>query len=165
MTIDRIIVGYDGTTQARGALRCAVHEAGPTGAVVHVVTAWTVDDGRPPAVATVTALLRARQAEAIRAALDRLPDGQRPVVTGSVVMADPVTALNAAAADADLVVIGYGPRLPALLRARLQQCPRGFGGPCPLRVVRTLSTKDIRLEIRGLARTGHLVTHGKLIRR
>jgi hypothetical protein len=158
MTIDRIIVGYDGYVQSRGALAWAVRQAAVTGAVVHVVTAWTARGGRPPAVASVAGRLRDHQAAAIRAAVDRLglADGRRPVVTGSVVMADPASALATAAADADLVVIGSGTHLANRLNARLRRWPRRHGGPCPVRVVRTLSTKDIRLEIRDLTRLPQL---------
>jgi hypothetical protein len=158
MTIDRIVVGYDGGRQSRGALGWAVREASATGAVVRVVTAWTGAGDRPPGVATVTARLRDRQVAAIRDAVNRLPGDRPPVVTGSVVMADPVTALAAAAADADVVVIGSGTHVPNELKARLARWPGRHGGPCPLRVVRTLSTKDIRLEIRSLAQIPQLAS-------
>ena len=152
MTIDRIVVGYDGNGPSRGALRWAVREAGRIGAVVHVVTAWTAAGDRPPGPVAIAGRLREYQAAAIRDALDRLPNAEQPVVTRSVVMADPATALASAAADADLVVIGSGTHIPHELKVRLEGWPRRYGGPCPIRVVRTLSTKDIRLEIRSLNR-------------
>jgi nucleotide-binding universal stress UspA family protein len=152
MSIDRIVVGYDGYRQSHGALAWAVREAGRTGAVVHVVTTWAASRDGAPAVAAVTRRLRDRQAAAIRAAMARLHSDRCPVVTGSVVLADPATALATAAADADLIVIGSGTHVVDRLTARLNRLPRRHGGPCPVRVVRTLSTEDIKLEIRDLAR-------------
>jgi Universal stress protein family len=158
MTIDRIVVGYDGYKQSHGALAWAIGEASVTGAVVHVVTAWSASGDRPPDVAAMTARLRERQAEAILAALSAKPGGRRPVVTGSVVMADAVTALATAAAEADLVVIGSGTHVADRLKARLRRWPRRYGGPCPVREVRTLSMNDIRLQIRDLARVAALAS-------
>jgi nucleotide-binding universal stress UspA family protein len=158
MTIDRIVVGYDGYTQSRGALAWALREAGATGAVVHVITAWTASKNRPPEVAAIAGRLRERQAEAIRAAVAGLPRSRRPVVTCSVIMADAVTALARAAEEADLVVIGFGTHVADRLNARLRRGPRRYGGPCPVRVVRTLSTSDIRLQIRDLARLPQLAS-------
>lgn len=158
MTIDQIVVGYDGYKQSRGALAWAVREAGVTGAVVRVVTAWTAGSDRPPEIAAVAGRLRERQAEAIRAALPGRPRGRRPVVTGSVVMADVVTALAMAAQQADLVVIGAGTQVADRLNARLRRWPRRYGGPCPVREVRTLSINDIRLQIRDLARIPQLAS-------
>jgi nucleotide-binding universal stress UspA family protein len=158
MTIDRIVVGYDGYGPSRGALAWAVREASMTRAVVHVVTAWTAGGDRRPGVARVARRLRDHQADAIRAAVNRLPSDRRPAVTGSVVMADPVTALAMAAEVADIVVIGSGTHVGNRLRLRLTQWPRRHGGPCPIRVVRSLSTRDIRLEIRSLARVPALAS-------
>jgi hypothetical protein len=158
MIIDRIVVGYDGYRQSQGALGWAIRQASATGAVVHVVTAWTEAGHRPPGVDAVSGRLRDRQTAAIRAAIDRIPRDRRPVVTGSVVMADPATALATAAADADIVVIGFGTHLPGRLRTRLRRWPRPFGGSCPIRVIRTLSTQDIELEIRRLARVPQLAS-------
>jgi len=158
MTIDRIVVGYDGYRQSRGALASAVREASVTGAVVHVVTAWTPSGHRPPEVAAMAERLRHRQAEAVRAAVGRVSVGSRPVVTASVVLADPVTALAMAAEQADLVVIGSGTHVPERLTARLKRWPHRHGGPCPVRVVRTLSMNDVRLEIRDLTRIPQLAS-------
>jgi nucleotide-binding universal stress UspA family protein len=158
MSIDRIVVGYDGYQQSRGALAWAAREASETGAVVHVVTAWTASSDRPPEVAAMTGRLRDRQAEAIRAAIAGLSRPRRPVVTGSVIMADAVTALARAAQEADLVVIGSGTHVADRLNARLRRWPRRYGGPCPVRVVRTLSTSDIRLQIRDLGRIPQLAS-------
>jgi nucleotide-binding universal stress UspA family protein len=158
MTTDRIVVGYDGYQQSRGALAWAVREAGATGASVHVVTAWAASSHRPPEVAALAGRIRDRQAEAIRAALARVSRSRRPAVTGSVTMADPVTALAIAAEVADLVVIGFGTHVADRLDARLKRGPRRYGGPCPVRVVRTVSTSDIRLRIRDLARIPQLAS-------
>jgi nucleotide-binding universal stress UspA family protein len=151
MTTDRIVVGYDGYQQSRGALAWAVREASVTGAVVHVVTAWSAGSDRTPEVAATAGRLRDRQAEAIRAAIAGMSRSRRPVVTGSVTMADAVTALAIAAEEADLVVIGFGTHVADRLSARLKR-GRRYGGPCPVRVVRTVSTSDIRLQIRDLSR-------------
>jgi nucleotide-binding universal stress UspA family protein len=156
MTIDRIVVGYDGYPQSRGALAWAVREAGATGASVHVVTAWTPSGDRPPEVAAMAGRIRDRQAEAIRAAAAGLSRSRRPVVTEPVTMADPVTALALAAEEADLVVIGFGTHVAERLNARLKRGPRRYGGPCPVRVVRTVSTSDIHLQIRDLAQIPQL---------
>jgi nucleotide-binding universal stress UspA family protein len=156
MTIDRIVVGYDGYGQSRGALAWAVREASVTGAVVHVVTAWTASDDRPPAVAAVAGRLRDWQAAAIRAVVAGMYRDRRPVVTGSVLMADAVTALALAAEDADLVVIGSGTHVADRLTPRLKRWPRRHGGPCPVRVVRTVPTNDIRLQIRDVDRIPQL---------
>ena len=156
MRIERIIGGYGSGRPSRAALAWAVREASMTGAVVHVVTAWKPPRGRPPAIAAVAARLRGRQVAAIRAALAGVGAGRRPVVTGEVVLADRVTALAAAADGADLVVIGSrahdGDSFAGRLAEGLARWPRRFGGPCPVRVVRTLSTADIRLRIRSLDR-------------
>jgi hypothetical protein len=80
MTVDRILVGYDGGAQSWGALVWAVRAASANGAVVHVVTAWAGGDDRPPAVAEVTTDLRNRQAAAIRGPVGPLaPSVRRPV--------------------------------------------------------------------------------------
>ena len=162
MRIERIIVGYGSGGPSRAALAWAVREASMTGAVVHVVTAWKPRRGRPPAVAAVAARVRGRQFAAIRAALAGAAPGRRPVVTGEVVMADPVTALVAAADGADLVVIGSrahdGDGFANRLAVGLARWPRHLGGPCPVRVVRTLSTTDIRLRIRSLNRVPQLAS-------
>jgi nucleotide-binding universal stress UspA family protein len=158
MTIDRIVVGYDGYKQSQGALAWALREASATAAVVHVVTAWTASNNRPPEVAAMAGRLRDRQAEAIRAAVAGLSRSRRPVVTSSVVLADAVTALARAAEEADLVVIGFGTHVADRLHAHLRRGPRRYGGPCPVRVVRTLSASDIRLQIRDLGRIPQLAS-------
>jgi hypothetical protein len=90
-----------------------------------------VESRRRPPPAAIAGRLRERQAAAIRDALNRLPSAEQPVVTGSVVMADPATALASAAADADLVVIGYGADIPGKLKVRLEDWPRPYGGHAP----------------------------------
>jgi nucleotide-binding universal stress UspA family protein len=150
MHIDRIVVGYDGSGPSRAALAWAVREATRTRAIVRVVTTWAPASSRPPEVAAIAARRRKHQATAIRSALGGVPSAHRPVVVGSVVMADPVTALADAAADADPLVIGSGPRTDGLadrLTARLARWPRRYGGPCPVRTVRTLITTRIQLKI------------------
>jgi nucleotide-binding universal stress UspA family protein len=130
MQADRIVVGYKPSRPARAALDWAVREAIMSGALVHVVTAWLPPDGRPPAVGTVAEHWRAQQVAAIRSALAQVAPVRRPVITCEVVMADPVTALAIAAAQADLVVIGSRAHddLADRLTARLARWPRPFGG-------------------------------------
>jgi hypothetical protein len=55
-------------------------------------------------------------------------------------------------------VIGFGTHVADRLNAHLRRGPRRYGGPCPVRVVRTLSASDIRLQIRDLARIPQLAS-------
>jgi nucleotide-binding universal stress UspA family protein len=158
MSIDRIVVGYDGSGAALRALAWAVREASLTGAVVHVVTAWTVSGNRPPDVGAMAGRLRDRQATAICTVIAGLSTGRRPVVTSTVVMADAATALALAAQDADLVVVAADTDVAQRLNTRLARWPRRHRGPCPVRVVDAPAVSRLPVRTRDLDRTARLAS-------
>lgn len=134
MHCERIVVGYDGSRAARAALAWAVRRAGNTG-VVSVVSAWL-----PDTKADVTSLRDRAVAElrkAISVARSAAPPSLRPVVTGTVVMSDLVTALRLLADTADRIVIGGAGADTAAraLRRGLLAHPRPYGGACPLTII------------------------------
>jgi len=124
----RILVGVDGSPGCEAALRWALREAamwsaatdGAGGGAAPTVTAllaWTAD-GLPTGVLRAAAqanhdgLTRAAT-EMLERTIGRVGEPSAPVtLRRAVVRDDPVTALIAAAADADLVVVGdrgHGP--------------------------------------------------------
>lgn len=101
----RIVVGVDGSEGGRRALRWAVHEAAGRGGTVQAVAAWRWDEVDDDVIGS-----NAREQAA--AMLDRellaLPPFQREGVSiaGEVVEGRAADVLAAAAADADLLVLG-----------------------------------------------------------
>jgi len=135
----RIVVGVDGSSHGRHALRFALSEAALRGAGVDVVSSWAV----PPLAATGVGLVPAF--DLLRA---ELGDSARQVVAGELAAAagleieqhvaqgDAAGVLVEAAAGADLLVVGSrgrggvtGTVLGSVSRACLQHAP------CPVAVV------------------------------
>jgi len=113
----RVVVGVDGGAESEAALRWALALAGSHGAQVTAVA--VADDSLPPVTASLTggtavvqwqeltAYRRERAEQVTAAAIER--DG---VVAAQVRIGDPAAELAAAAADADLLVVGsrqWGP--------------------------------------------------------
>lgn len=103
---EHVVVGYDGSPDAVDALTWAAGEARQRGArltvlsAAEVYTAWQVV---PPIVDELEDAQRRLAQEGV----DRVATGDgEPAVDAGVVLSDPATALVAASAHADLVVIG-----------------------------------------------------------
>jgi nucleotide-binding universal stress UspA family protein len=142
-----IAVGWDGSAEAAAALTAAAALARPDGAQVRVVevldSAWTV----PPAHGTWPAPVsdpreqERRARERLEQVIAGLPE--RVEADPVVLAGDPVDALAAQSADADLLVLGsrgYGPHRAVLLGSvsgrvvRTAACPvivvpRGVSAP------------------------------------
>ncbi len=101
----RILVGFDGSPHARGALRWAGHVAGPLGAELVAVNAWSPGQAElPPQEAGEE---HGEAEDALAAALA----GEAPQVDSrraEVVDGDPVDVIleRAAAEDVDLIAVG-----------------------------------------------------------
>ncbi|RSN04807.1 universal stress protein UspA [Nonomuraea sp. WAC 01424] len=104
-----VVVGYDGSDDARAAMEYAVEQARSRGARLHVVSAWQVPVFSPYAVA-YNSLIE----EAVRQAREAAHECVVPwraanpdlVITDEQPCAHPVSALIQAAGSADLVVVG-----------------------------------------------------------
>jgi nucleotide-binding universal stress UspA family protein len=143
----RIVVGVDATEQAAAALRWAVEEATLRNATVEAVHAWSyvpmptsVDGGLVPMAWSEGTDAR----DTVREAAERLAQdtvrsvvGDEPRVHVSVVEGDPADALLAAAAGADLLVVGNRGR-GALAQALLGSTSARVSdhAPCPVVVLR-----------------------------
>lgn len=107
----RIVVGVDASECARRALAWALREGAVRGEPVEVVGAWSYTD---QGVLTGEEFTPAFDDDAARAAIQAIVDGVRvddPGLAGVTVEATavndlPARALLAAAADADLLVVG-----------------------------------------------------------
>jgi hypothetical protein len=134
MRCERIVVGYDGTRAARHALTWAMRRAGSTG-VVSVVSPWSAEPGSDLTMLRDRVVAELRRA--IRAARAATAPSSRPVVTGTVVMSDLVTALTLQADTVDRIVVGStGPSSAVrAMRRVLAAHPRPYGGPCPLTII------------------------------
>ena len=141
--MERVIVGVDGSEQARDALAWAVAEARLRGAVLRVVNAW-----RPPEayLLDTPAAASPQLEEALAGAGSRILDDALGHVLGDdaagveierrVVRERPVEALLEAASDADLLVVGsrgHGGFRGLLLGSVSQQCAQH--APCPVVIV------------------------------
>lgn len=109
-TMERIVVGIDGSETSRRALRWAVEEARVRGASVEVLHAWHLPyvGGYPY---TAGAFDPAPFEQAARETLDAVVDGTDASGLGTPIerilhMGDPATGLLDAAKGADLVVVG-----------------------------------------------------------
>ncbi|MGH3906302.1 MAG: universal stress protein [Pseudonocardiaceae bacterium] len=146
MSEHMLVVGVDGSPPSYTALRWALGYAGPISARVRAVRCWTPIVARrwEAAVTAEPVPLHAEQearaerelGEVVAAALARLPGGltrvavQRTVARGTV-----GPALVAAAAGADLLVVGHNHRYPTdmLHRSVSWYCARHAA--CPVLVV------------------------------
>lgn len=152
-----IVVGLDGSPESKAALAWALEDARLRGATLRVVTAWTAPDAY---VGDTPAPMRPELEEALRGVGDRvIEDALAEVLKGSdaavpiercVVPAPPAGALLAAAADADLLVVGsrgLGGFAGLLLGSVSQQV--AHHAPCPVAIVRSrrAGTKNGRVVV------------------
>lgn len=146
--MNTIVVGIDGSDEARAALRWAVEEARLRDASVRVVHAWSLAPLAAPSVGAVPAsYLAAQDIEEFEATSRELLDSavadfigdDRPVrVETELVRGTPARALLEAAEDADLLVVGsrgHGGFAGLLLGSVSQQC--AHHAKCPVVIVRT----------------------------
>lgn len=104
-----IVVGVDGSEGGRRALEWAVHEAASRGGTVQAVTAWRWDTfDVPPRATTHPDEERARAEQMLAHEIESLPEFERGRVpiASEVVEGRAADVLTAAAADADLLVLG-----------------------------------------------------------
>ncbi len=141
--VPRIVVGVDGSASSRAALRWAVRQAALTGGVVDAIMAWQVPMALSGyAWAPISVDETDNLAEDARKALDAViseevepADSNR--VTAHVVNGHPADVLLAAAADADLLVVGsrgHGSFADALLGSVGQYCVHH--AHCPVLIMR-----------------------------
>jgi nucleotide-binding universal stress UspA family protein len=141
----RIVAGVDGSASSAEALRWAVRQAGLTGGIVDAVIAWQfppaatgygwapapmIDDLDYAEIAAKTV------ADAISQAVD---PGSHVTVRPVVTEGQPAQVLVAAAAGADLLVVGsrgHGGFAGALLGSVSMHCTHH--APCPVVVIRGL---------------------------
>lgn len=143
----RIVVGIDGTEHAAAALRWAADEAALRSATLVAVHAWSfvpvttpADSGLVPMAWTDSMeVLDASRAAAERTAADQVREvlGEDNDVVLDVVEGGPADVLVAAAADADLLVVGNqgrGNLASALLGSTSAEV--ADAAPCPVVIVR-----------------------------
>ena len=143
----RIVVGIDGTEHAAAALRWAAEEAALRSATLVAVHAWSfvpvttpADSGLVPMAWTDSMeVLDASRAAAERTAADQVREvlGEDSDVVLEVVEGGPADVLVAAAADADLLVVGNqgrGNLASALLGSTSAEV--ADAAPCPVVIVR-----------------------------
>ena len=143
----RIVVGIDGTEHAAAALRWAAEEAALRSATLVAVHAWSfvpvttpADSGLVPMAWTDSMeVLDASRAAAERTAADQVREvlGEGNDVVLQVVEGGPADVLVAAAADADLLVVGNqgrGNLASALLGSTSAEV--ADAAPCPVVIVR-----------------------------
>ena len=136
-----VVVGTDGSSTGREALRFALSEAGLRGATLRVVHAWTVPPltttgiGMTPTFERLADELEQAAAETIGADLERVGAAEVEIERRTV-RGDAAGALVHLSADADLLVIGSRGR-GALAGAVLGSVSRAclHHAPCPVAVV------------------------------
>ena len=155
----RIVVGVDGSLPSVDALRWALREAGPLDATVEAVVAWDFPVTYGIEFGALDVDWAGNAAAALRDALRAAPRPAGRPVTAMVIRGRPVDVLVAAAADADLLVIGSqrraarpGPPQGSIVRqvaARVR---------CPVVVVRRLldAWSDRPSPSDGVAESEHL---------
>ena len=142
-----IVVGIDGTDHAAAALRWAAEEAAIRSAALVAVHAWSFVPVATPADAGLVPMPWTESVEvrdASREAAERVAAGQVREVLGEdnaaivkVEEGGPVAVLVAAAADADLLVVGNqgrGNLASALLGSTSAEV--ADSAPCPVVIVR-----------------------------
>jgi len=137
---ETILVGVDGSSNAREAVRWAAVEADRRHAVLHVVHAYdevwgTVPDR--PEVGAVEAMHDEAEVMITDARLTAARTAPLVRVNTDAVIGDPVTVLLEAASAADLVVLGCRGRggLASLLLGSTSRRVAAYA-PCPVAVVR-----------------------------
>jgi nucleotide-binding universal stress UspA family protein len=139
MAVDRIVVGVDGSTGARSALRWALDEAAVRGASVEVVLAWSYLDQQAISGRDFDRGFSREDAErALDAIVNEVagPEPQVPIIRRAV-CDRPAHALLEAAGGAQLLVVGargLGGFKGLLLGSVSQQCTAH--AECPVVVVR-----------------------------
>ncbi|GAB7042641.1 MULTISPECIES: universal stress protein [Catenuloplanes] len=112
--MERIAIGYDGTPESEAALRWAARTAARRHGALRVVTAWPARDRDAARAAGTLPVERERlqraQADAIDRAVRGLPS--RPPVMRELILGEPEFALAHAAANAALLVLAPGQRMP-----------------------------------------------------
>src|SRR4028118_2324835 len=103
-----IVVGVDGTSTGQAALIFAMREAAMRGSALEVVTAWTWDAPRHPALGARRAAVRERAEQAQEAAISAAlaSTSAPPVISRHVVRGEPGPALLEVARAADYLVVG-----------------------------------------------------------
>ena len=139
----RIVVGVDGSEQARAALAWAVRQAELTGATVEAVIAWHYPiafAGAPfaPIGSQMDVDFAGAAAQMVSAAISETADPTGPVKVSSTVReGNAAQVLIDAAQGADLLVVGsrgHGGFTEALLGSVSQHCVRP--ARCPVVIVR-----------------------------
>jgi nucleotide-binding universal stress UspA family protein len=133
-----IVVGVDGTSTGQAALIFAMREAAMRGSALEVVTAWTWDAARHPALGARPAAVRERAEQAQEAAISAAlaSTSAPPVISRHVVQGEPGPALLEVARAADYLVVGTEHRnavARALLGSVSRYCMRHAA--CPVVVV------------------------------
>jgi nucleotide-binding universal stress UspA family protein len=143
--IEKIVVGFDGSEAAEGALRWALEEAGLQRARVVAVYAWQVpaepielQPGSHPDFLSLLAELQAHGEELVRNGVSRVTGADRSVAVDAVAIEGPAAqVLIDAAADADLLAVGSrgrGALAGLLLGSVSREC--ASRAPCPVLVHR-----------------------------
>jgi nucleotide-binding universal stress UspA family protein len=140
-----IVVGVDGSSGAAAALRFAAEEAELRGTTLRAVHAWTLPHVlaagglAPPPTPGLIEELDAQARRVLDEALEAIDDDGHPVER-LVVQGSPALVLVAAAAGADLLVVGsrgHGGFAGLLLGSTSQQC--ALHARCPVVIVRVLA--------------------------
>lgn len=137
--MQRIVVGVDGSPNAKAALRFALEEAEIRGAAVHAVMAWHLPyyggmAGMPLPV-DADAIEGSYRAE-LAAAVDAVVAGSDATVQRHLVQGTPAGVLLDAAAEAAMLVVGsrgHGGFVGLLLGSVSQQV--AAHAPCPVVIV------------------------------
>jgi nucleotide-binding universal stress UspA family protein len=138
-TMQRIVVGVDGSEGGRRALRWAIAEARRRAASLHVVHAWHTSCAAASPFVAMSERDLTRLEDAEQCVLDHCVGGEDAsgvAVVRQLVCGDAVHALLAAAQDADLLVVGSRRRagLAGFLRGSVGQAVV-WHAPCPVVVV------------------------------
>lgn len=128
----RIVVGLDGSSGSVAALRWAVSEARLRGATVEVVIAWAAPPMYGYSALYSTEDFQADARSALQRALDSVTDELAGVeVVTTVAEGRPAQVLLAAAADAEMLVVGsrgHGAFAGMLLGSVSQHCVQSATG-------------------------------------
>jgi nucleotide-binding universal stress UspA family protein len=135
----RVVVGVDGSTCSKAALRWAANYAADTRAELFAVTVWNSPMSYGWAfVPEAEGLPERHAAKVLAGSLDAVFGSERPPgLQSAVLQGHPAAALVAAAKGADLLVVGRrgrGGSTAALLGSVSSQCTQH--ATCPVAVIR-----------------------------
>jgi nucleotide-binding universal stress UspA family protein len=139
----RIVVGVDGSSSSRAALRWAVRQATFTGGTIDAVMAWQIpmmlqSYGWAPIGAEEAVDFEAEAKRTIEAMVsEEVEPASQHLVTSHVVNGHPAQVLLEAASHADLLVVGsrgHGAFTEALLGSVGQYCVHH--AHCPVLIIR-----------------------------